>query len=46
MSLGSCEVVDGIEQAWHCPALREYVTYEGITLYGRAKAALNRAQRR
>lgn len=38
----SCQVVDGLEGDLHCPALREYIRYEGITLYGKARKAFER----
>ncbi len=41
-----CEVAIGQEQAFHCPELRDYVRYEGITLYGRARRMMDRAQRK
>lgn len=39
-----CQVVNGTEQAWQCPALREYVTFNGIQLYGRAREARERCE--
>lgn len=41
---GACQVVSGTEVTFHCPALREFVRYEGIVLYGRARSAFERAQ--
>lgn len=41
-----CQVVSGLEAPPHCPEWREYVRVEGIKLYGKAKAALDRAQGR
>lgn len=32
-----CHVVLQVETVWHCPALREHVTFQGIKLYGKAK---------
>jgi hypothetical protein len=31
-----CQVVQQVEAVWHCPALRDYIRFEGIQLYGRA----------
>jgi hypothetical protein len=41
-----CEVLTGQEQPMHCPELRDYIRFEGIALYGRARDLLLRAQRR
>lgn len=38
-----CQVVSGVEKTFHCPALRDYIRFEGIKLYGRAKAAYERS---
>ena len=43
MTAGQCEIVEGIEEPPHCPELRDYIRYEGITLYGKAKAAMDRS---
>lgn len=32
-----CEVCVGVETTFQCPALRDYVRYEDIILYGRAR---------
>lgn len=37
-----CQVVEGLEGALHCPELRAFIQYEGIKLYGKAKAAMER----
>lgn len=34
---GRCEIKEGIEEPQHCPELQEYVRYEGIVLYGKAR---------
>lgn len=39
----SCQVVEGIEGTMHCPELREFIRYEGIVLYGKARKAFERA---
>lgn len=31
---GECQVVQGRDKAVHCPALEEFIRYEGIKLYG------------
>lgn len=41
-----CDVITGQEPALHCPELRDFVRFEGITLFGRARAQLDRVQRR
>jgi hypothetical protein len=40
----SCQVADGLEPSAHCPELRDYVRYEGIVLYGKARKAFERAK--
>lgn len=45
-ALHDCQVVQGVEQPAHCPELRDYIRYEGIVLYGRAKALMDRATKR
>lgn len=45
-ALHDCQVVQGVEQPAHCPELREYIRYEGIVLYGRAKVLMDRATKR
>lgn len=42
----TCQVVEKIESTFHCPALREFVRNEGIVLYGSAKRAFERTQRK
>jgi hypothetical protein len=41
----TCQVVEGIEKAPHCPELRQYVRYEGVVLYGRARRQFERSTR-
>lgn len=41
-----CEVVNGSEQPFHCPELRDMIRYEGIKLYGRASRLFDRSQRK
>jgi len=41
---GECQVVEGIEEAPHCPALQEYVRFEEVVLYGRAREQFVRAR--
>lgn len=41
-----CEVVNGTEEAWHCPGLRDHVRFDGIVLYGRAAEQRDRSERR
>ena len=43
---GTCECAEGIESPAHCPELRDYIRSEGITLYGAARKAMDRAQRK
>ncbi len=35
-----CDVVDGRESGAQCEIVQEYVRFEGITLYGRARRAM------
>lgn len=42
---GECQVIEGIEETFHCPELRDYVRYEGVILYGAARKAFARATR-
>lgn len=39
----TCQVVEKIEATFHCPALRDFVRYEGIELYGAAKRSFERS---
>lgn len=39
-----CQVVLQVEQTFHCPALRDYIRYEGIALYGAARRQFERSQ--
>lgn len=41
-----CQVCSGTEQPYHCPLLRDYVTYEGIVLYGKARRLKEAAERK
>ena len=40
-----CQCLTGIEEPSHCPELRDYIRYEGIVLYGRAKDVMIRSTR-
>lgn len=40
-----CQVVNGTESAWQCPALRQHIADHEIRLYGRAKAEKDRCER-
>jgi hypothetical protein len=35
--------VIGIEKPSHCPELREYIRFEGMTLYGQARETMDRS---
>ena len=41
-----CQCCSGVESPIHCPELRDYIRYGGITLYGAALRSFNRAQRK
>ena len=41
-----CQCTTGTEEPSHCPELRDYIRYEGITLYGRARAVMDRSTKR
>lgn len=45
-SEGQCQVVEGSEEPWHCPELRDHIRYEEIKLYGRAAEQRDRSERR
>ena len=38
-----CQVVDGVEAAFHCPELREFIRYEGVQLFGAMREQFERS---
>jgi len=42
----ACQVVDRVEETFHCPELRDFVRFESIKLYGVAREQFERTQHR
>jgi len=42
---GTCQVVEQVEEPFHCPELRSHVSYHAIALYGRARESAARSTR-
>ena len=41
LDCGSCQVINGQDKVYMCPAWQEFVMYEGIKLLGRLKEGKN-----